>query len=404
MNSDRSEYLMRLNAIIDTAIDGIITIDEHGIIESVNPAILQIFGYAKEELLGQNISILMPSPHKENHDQYIRHYLRTKTPKVIGLGREVQGVKKSGEIFPIRLAINETKLTSKTIFTGIIHDMTKIVEEKKKRENLNKSLEKLVAKRTAELEEVITKLKNKEIELHKAISKERELNELKSRFVSMASHEFRTPLTSIMSSADLIQKYVYTEDQPKRERHTKRIKSSVNNLIAILDDVLSLTRLEEGRIQINIEEIYFDHLIADIVSGVNGLLKEGQNVKVEIDNHLPSFYFDQLILTNILFNILSNAIKYSKTDVIFRVDTTMDKIIFQIEDQGIGIPEADQKYLFQRFFRAENVANIKGTGLGLNIVKHYLEIVGGEIRFFSVLGQGTTFIIEIPNRKKYVNT
>jgi len=404
MEADLKDLAVRLQGIIDTAIDGIITIDNKGLVETINNAAAIQFGYEKTEVIGNNIKMLMPEPYHSEHDGYLDRYVKTKKPRIIGIGREVIGKRKDFSEFPFRLAVSEVILNDRVIFTGVIHDLSDVKTAENELKILNERLEEKVEKRTNELEKAVNELLNtnkrleeSEIELNSALTKEKELNELKSRFVSMASHEFRTPLSTIMSSASLISKYEKEEHQKNRVKHINRIKSAVNNLTGILNDFLSLSKIEEGAVSVQKSNIDLSKLCDVITDEVNGLLKKGQKIvfKHEIKHQLHS---DQRILKNILFNLVSNAIKYSEEDseILCKIKETKDYFTFIIEDTGLGIPPEDQKYLFKRFFRASNVENIQGTGLGLNIVKRYVEILNGDISFQSVLGDGTKFTVNIP--------
>jgi len=678
-----SEDALRLKAVFETATDGIIIIDDKGAMELVNSAAARLFGYDIPELIGNNVRMLMPSPHRQKHDTYIQDYHRTGVGQIIGIGREVEGLKKDGSVFPFRLSISEVELQDRKIFTGIVHDLTeqkaaekalreekekaqmyfdlantinvvldtsgKIVElnakgcrfidneeeavrgkdwfdlimipeereplrkafcsmmkgetefmpyfentvldkdgkiryytwhnnlirekkhqvigmissgiditdrkmaekallrekeraqqyldvantlivvitsdekinllnkkgyellgyqegklhnknwfeiaipagereevrdyfqqmikrkkssekneyfennvvtkdgkkrliawrnailaddagrvtatissgvditEQRAAENslkeLNAELEERVEDRTEELAEAINQLLNinkqleyeiqerkaiedalrkSENELRLAYEKEKELSELKSRFVSMASHEFRTPLSTILSSADLIEAYKREEQQSKRERHTNRIKSSVANLTGILNDFLSLSKLEEGKIMEHPVSFDLNDFCEDVLDQMQGLLKADQHIRHEMTVDPPVIILDKKMLKNILFNLLSNAIKYSDAGTVIdcRIDRRKDNLIVVIADEGIGIPEEEQQHLFTQFFRARNVENIQGTGLGLNIVKRYVELMGGSISFESKLGEGTTFTVFIPMDKE----
>ena len=260
--------------------------------------------------------------------------------------------------------------------------------------NINKQLEHEIQERQATAD----MLRAREQELRAAYEKEKELSELKSRFVSMASHEFRTPLSTILSSADLIEAYKKQEQQNKRERHTNRIKSSVANLTGILNDFLSLSKLEEGKIHINPVEFDIYTVINDVLDQMNSHLKPQQVIRHEIHVDPPTVVLDKKLLQNIFINLISNAIKYSGPDttIDFQIRKEKDNLIAIIADQGIGIPQEEQQHLFTRFFRARNVENIQGTGLGLNIVKRHVELMKGNIAFESIVGKGTTFTIFIP--------
>lgn len=404
LEGNLTDIARRLEAIIEMAIDGIITIDSRGTVETMNQAAAKIFSYAPGEIIGRNIKVLMPEPDRGQHDQYLSNYLKTKKRTIIGVGREVKGKKKDGSLFPFRLAVSEVILNDRVIFTGVIHDLTEVKEAERKLIKANNELENKVEERTVDLEKAFNnlletnqKLLHSELELKGALGKEKELNELKSRFVSMASHEFRTPLSTILSSASLISKYPETEQQGKREKHVNRIKSAVSNLTGILNDFLSLSKLEEGRVEVRKSRVVFQEICKEVIGEVEGILKTGQQIKLEGAKDI-SFETDPRILKNILFNILSNAIKYSKEEKTIRclVKQVENELILTIVDQGIGIPKADQKFLFQRFFRASNVENIQGTGLGLNIVKRYVNLLGGKLDFESEEGAGTSIFIKIP--------
>ncbi len=284
---------------------------------------------------------------------------------------------------------------------------------------LNQELEKRVAARTEELAEVVNQLlginkqlkheikeretaeaalKTKEKQLTTALEKEKELNELKSRFVSMASHEFRTPLSTILSSADLVEAYQNEDQQKKRLRHTQRIKTSVANLTSILNDFLSLSRLEEGKLSFNPSEFELNEVWMEVEEGVQGMLKKGQTLHIRGLEKIPAIHTDRRILQNIFYNLLSNAIKYSGEGqpIECKVACSDGNLKIAIRDHGIGIPESEQQHLFTRFFRAHNVENIQGTGLGLNIVKGYVDLLGGQITFESVPDEGSTFRVMIP--------
>jgi len=244
------------------------------------------------------------------------------------------------------------------------------------------------------VENNITKQKQAEKEVYENLEKERNLNELKTNFVSMASHEFRTPLSSILSSASLVERYTDSDQQNNRAKHIAKIRANVKNLTMILNDFLSIEKLEAGLINynptlININE-FFHSLIEDLDSG----LKENQTIKIENNLDKDTIYSDDFLLQNVLINLLSNAIKYSSDDVILRIED-VEGIQIVVQDQGIGISEQDQSQLFERFFRASNVGQIQGVGLGLILVKRYLEIMGATLSFESEINVGSTFKIKL---------
>ena len=421
MNQDQDEFAQRLMSIINTAIDGIITIDVKGTVEMINPSAAVLFGYDPNEVIGQNIKMLMPSPYHEEHDGYLHRYHTTKVRNIIDVGREVSGQTKSGDVFPMRLAVSEVILNDRIIYTGIIHDLSKVKMAQNKIVALNKQLEEKVEERTYDLEKVVNKLLTintdlkrevrdrlsaekklniTQVELREALENEKDLNELKSRFVSMASHEFRTPLTTILSSALLISKYTKEDQQPKREKHVNRIKSAVVNLTGILNDFLSLSKLEEGAIRVDLQPFNLKDLCLEVADEIKGLVKKDQKIIHVLHGDHHEFITDRGILKNILFNLVSNAIKYSDDNIHCDIVFHPDYITIAIKDSGIGIPQEDQKHMFTRFFRAQNVTNIQGTGLGLNIVKRYIELLNGTITFESEHEKGTTFTVTLPYNSK----
>lgn len=255
-----------------------------------------------------------------------------------------------------------------------------------------KKLESRKQKYTEELEEIV---EERTKELNEALQKEKIISEMKSAFVSMASHEFRTPLTSILSSTILIGKYNDLKESAKVSRHVERIKSSVNQLTNILEDFLSMEKLESGIVTTSKENFDLRAFINDTIEEFNWMLKEKQNINYFQKDPIEVF-MDKKILRNVLLNLISNATKYSQTDIHIRAYLNNDILHIEIEDKGIGIPENEHEYLFSKFFRAKNVTNIQGTGLGLSIVKHYIKLLDGTITFTSKLGEGSTFKLLLP--------
>lgn len=244
------------------------------------------------------------------------------------------------------------------------------------------------------VEQNITQQKKAQKQIEEALKKERELNELKSRFVSMASHEFRTPLATILTSVTLLKRYNETDAVDKRMKHLNRIRTSVQNLTTILNDFLSLDKLEEGVVEAKISEVKVHELVQDIAEEMGTLCKEGQQIEVDVAPYTMTT--DEHILRNALINLLSNAIKYSPVGCKVQVYSHFQdgKYAISVADEGIGIPLNEQEHLFSRFFRASNATNIQGTGLGLHIVIRYLQLLNGRLSFVSTPGEGTTFTVK----------
>lgn len=388
-----------LEAIIHNAIDGIITIDNRGTVESINPAALVLFGYAAEEVIGNNISMLMPEPDHSRHDSYISNYLSTGEKHIIGTGREVRGKKKDGGTFPFRLAVSEVNYKDRKIFTGFIHDLSKQKKAEERLFEYTQELEHKVRERTKDLIKVISELEEAKEDVSLSLEKEKDLNQLKSRFVSMASHEFRTPLSSVQLSASLIERYLDKRDFENVNKHTNKIKGSVQLLTNILNDFLSLERLEAGRVMAVTEPTNIVQLAEDITEEMQLLSKQNQHIVYQHTGSTGIFTLDPNLLKNSIINLISNAIKYSgeNTFIEFNSEINEKQCIITVKDDGIGIPQEEQKSLFEPFFRANNIGNIPGTGLGLNIVKRYVQLMNGEVSFVSNQEEGTIFTLIFNN-------
>ena len=239
-------------------------------------------------------------------------------------------------------------------------------------------------------------LLNKNNELADSLDREKQLNIMKSAFISMASHEFRTPLTAIMSSTFLAEKYTENNQADKSMKHFDRIKSSVNNLIELLDDFLAIDKLEQGKMESTQEQFDLHNFLYELVDTLNNMCKPGQQIMFRFTGK-NEVLIDKKTLRNILLNLLSNAIKYSEKDIQLATEIKNGLLCIAVKDQGIGIPEEEHKNMFGKFFRASNAYQVQGTGLGLNIVKHYVELMNGTISFESQVNVGTSFYVELPD-------
>jgi PAS domain S-box-containing protein len=399
--------------------DCVIIINHRGIIINSNPAIYKVLGYTPEELTGNNVSMLMGAPHQAKHDEYIHNHQTTGIAKIIGVGREVIAVHKDGTKVPVRLNISKIELDGQSFYVGMLHNLTNQQSIQKHVSQVNLGLEEEVQASNQALKKAMETMTQNKLSLEQeilerkiiqeqllvaqakskeALQTERELSELKTRFISTASHEFRTPLSSILSSVSLIERYTTTETQDKRLKHINRIKSSVQNLTQILEDFLSLSKLEEGKTQDTKHIFDLSSLVLSTIEEVSTFAKSRQILEYEHSGEISVIYSNTQNIKNILINLLSNAIKYSSSDSKIYISSIIDAttVTISVRDEGIGIPLDQQKHLFTRFFRADNAIAIQGTGLGLYIVKKYLENIDGTIDFVSEPDQGTTFTIRIP--------
>lgn len=399
--------------IFHSMTEGIIVVDGNGRILVANPVAEEMFAYETNEMTGLQLETLLPERYRGPHLSFRSKFNEHPAPRRMGMGRDLAALKKNGLEFPVEISLSFSKAGNTFIAIAFITDITlrKKAEEALKagEEQLityAAELEKKVQLRTedlnrsvAHLEREVLERKRAEEETKKALEKERELNELKSKFVSIASHEFRTPLSTILSSLSLIDQYNARGDKEKITKHTTRSKASVNHLTGILNDFLSLGRLEEGKVDVKREPVNLNELFAEVRDDIKLQLKEGQQIILEnADSKIINS--DSRILRNILVNLLSNASKYSEPGKMIHVSyvNSTRAVTIAVRDEGIGIPPEDQKHMFDRFFRASNAGNIPGTGLGLNIVRRYADLLGGSVHFVSEYTKGTTFFITIPQQ------
>jgi signal transduction histidine kinase len=287
----------------------------------------------------------------------------------------------------------------KEIETNMLNQQSQLEKMANAMRQLNAELEAKVEERTIILKEALQRLEQSQEELSEALDKERQLNEIKSRFVSMASHEFRTPLSTILSSAALVNRYTTTEEQDKRNRHIDKIKGSVKHLNDLLEDFLSLGKLDEGKVTVSSDEFNLQELVTETTDEMKGLLRKGQLFVCSYAGE-EIIFSDKKLVKNVLINLMSNAIKFSADGdkIYIQTNVANGMAVISVRDEGIGIPEADREHLFSSFFRGKNALNIQGTGLGLHIVKRYVDLLGGSIDLQSELDKGTTITFTIPVR------
>jgi len=387
----------QLQALFEHATEGIIVADQSGFIIKANPSSEKLFGYELGELVGLRIEDLVPDRFRKNHVSHRDSYNANPHPRSMGKGFDLYAQKKDGTEFPAEISLSHYKKNNELFVIAFIIDVSERKKVEEHIRKINSELEIKVDERTRVLKETMMELEASREELKSALEKEKELNDMKSRFVTMASHEFRTPLSTILSSVSLISKYKLEEEEEKRKKHVERIKSAVTNMTLILNDFLSAGKLEEGKINMNPEELNIVKLINEIASELSNLLKSRQKIQFQhVGNE--TVFIDKQFIRNILINLLSNAIKFSpeNKNIILSTRNSDGKCQIVVQDFGIGIPEEEQKHLFERFFRAKNASNIQGTGLGLNIVAKYVEMLNGSMNFESKLNEGTIFRISVP--------
>lgn len=490
--------------VFESILEGLILVDNKGIIKLVNPRTAEMFGYEEGEMIDHPIEILIPTKFHGNHSAHRDRYIEKPSKRNMGAGMNLWGRRKDGADFPVEVSLNYIKNTSdETMVVALVSDISVRKRAQDEVLKVNQNLEQLVEQRSKalfkseqlyksiaknypsgiiymlNLEYIIRFVEGKELERHgktpedcigknyietcdneasrvssllhelvqegsvdmieiekrghfysltaslirdefgeltnilvvennitqqrknadfleRNLREEKQLGELKSRFVSMASHEFRTPLTTVASSAGLIKRYAENGDQEKIAKHADRIQNTVGHMTNLLNDFLSLEKLESGKQEMKTAEFDVCSCISEIKEDMFGVLKENQRLILSGDS--VTIFSDPFFLKAILINLISNAIKYSPegADIVVNWKVMDNQICIDVIDQGIGIPEEEQKLMFTRFFRAANVTNIEGTGLGLFIVTKYLDLLGGEINFSSKVNKGSTFTLKIP--------
>lgn len=387
------------DALFLYATEGILVVDAQGVIIRINPSAERLFGYEPDELKGQKIEMLVPRRYAGGHDKHRDKFNENPKPRSMGAGVELFGMRKDGVEIPVEISLSPYATNEGKFTIAFIVDISHRKRAEEKMKNYSIELEQQVKNRTLILEEAINELEKTKKDLYASLEKERELNELKSRFVSMASHEFRTPLATIQSSLSLVKKYGELSEIEKQDKHIAKIKTSIGDLTDILNDFLSVSKLEEGKVENLAEEFNLKSFTEEVVAEMQTIAKPGQKIIfTHQGNEVANL--DKKLVKNIYFNLISNAIKFSpeESNILIAIEDVSGGTRIQVKDSGIGISKADQEHLFERFFRGQNATHIQGTGLGLNIVAKYVKLMNGTIELSSEENQGTTFIISLPKQ------
>ncbi|HZJ19268.1 MAG TPA: PAS domain-containing sensor histidine kinase [Pricia sp.] len=491
------------NLLSEGVSEGIIVVNTQQEIVATNTSAEEMFGYENDELLGKPLDTLIPQRYHKQHDHHVEHFIEKREKRQMGHGRDLHGIRKNGQEFPVEAGLNPFELYGSTYVMALIIDITerkikekelshwaRIFEESlneifvfdaetfkfinvnhEARRNIGFDMKELVTMTPVDIKPEFSQPKFKEliepllkdekekikfetmhqrkdgssypVEVHlqlsvigdrhvfvaiilditerrnyteklertvvertkqltEALAKEKELNELKTRFLSLVSHEFKTPLSSILTSITLLGKYTQTEQQEKRDKHVTTIRNKVKYLDTILNDFLSVERLDSGKVNYKVETFPLSKIVNEVVYDANMLLKSGQKIQYPDDIDDILIEFDEKTLKLVLSNLIHNAIKYSPEDSIINlvVAKNGEFLHLKVIDQGIGIPEAEQKHIFDRYFRAENALLTQGTGIGLNIAKQHLENLGASLEFSSEENKGSTFTVNLPSELK----
>lgn len=355
----------RMRAVVDTAVDAIITIDEVGLIERFNPAAERLFGYLEGEVTGKNISMLMPSPYRELHDGFLSRYRDTGEKKIIGIGREVVGLRKDGSVFPMDLSVAEMRFGERRMFTGIVRDIT----ERKTAEEQNRQLMQEISSANEEL----------------------------SSFAYVVSHDLKAPLRAIGSLADWLSTDYADKFDDEGKEHMRLLINRVHRMGGLIDGILQYSRV--GRVREALIDVDLNQKVREVID----MLAPPANIVITIENVLPTIHIEPTRIEQVFQNLLSNAVKYMDKPEgrigIACVDQGKSWR-FSVSDNGPGIEQRHFERIFQLFQTLAPRDRIESTGVGLSLIKKIVEMYGGKIDVESVVGQGSTFSFTLPKARE----
>lgn len=404
LGKDSENNHRQFEALFNYATIGIVVTNHLGIIINFNKYAENQFGYNKDEVTGRPVEMLLPKNLHGIHHTHRTQFYQHPEPRRMGEGRDLYALKKNGTQFPVEISLSHYSIEEEMYVIAFVIDISVRKKNEETVRILNTDLEKKIEDRTIMLRETLSELEQSRKELNEALIAEKELSDLKYRFVTAASHEFRTPLSTILSSAFILGKYKTAEYDDKKGKHIQRIKNAVEGMKGILEDFLSLGKLEEGKIQVKMSDLKAADCIDDLKSAIGEmehLLKPGQRIIFNHSLEIDTLRTDSHILKSIFINLVSNAIKFSGegTEIEIALSLTESVCTLSVKDSGIGIPEEDIVHLFDRFFRAGNAINIQGSGLGLHIIGKYLELLNGTIKISSLMNKGSTFLVSLTQKR-----
>jgi PAS domain S-box-containing protein len=368
------EAEIRYEQIIQSTAEAVISVDETQRIVMFNRSAEQIFGYSASEIIGEPLDILLPHDVAPRHREYVEQF-RDESESARGMGMrhaDLHGRRKDGSLFPMDASISKVDHAGRPLFTVMLQDIT----ERKRAEQMVREAERLVME----------------------VERDKQVMGFKERFVSFVSHEFRTPLSIILSSKELLHHYGERMTPEQREEHFRNITEQTHYMITLLEEILMLDRAQSGTMPFNPAPVDIVNFCHNLVEQMSLMDKNVHRLHLDANVLFGELLLDEGLLKHILGNLMTNALKYSPAGsaVELRVFQEANELVLQVQDYGIGIPPDDMRRLFEPFFRASNVKQISGTGLGLVIVKNSIEAHGGSIAVESQVGKGTRFTVRLP--------
>src|SRR5690625_42992 len=397
MKKNKTDLQNLLEVLCRSLSEAIVFVNEEQEVIFSNDAANSLLNIKDGEWSNQNINLVI------SENDFLKAVPETSEPCFIEI--KIEDQEKNSKSIHLQASFKQLEFQDEVYF---MYKLDPSQPEKQAFE-MNRKSEDQKEEGTSELRQIITELKDEilrrkeaESKIKAALDKERELNELKTKFLSLVSHEFKTPLSVILSSASLAEKYTTTEQQDKREKHLNNIKLKVRSLNNILNDFLSIERIQSGKSTYHLEDFPLSRVINDVIYDANMLSKKGQKIHYPENIDGIVVHFDEKILELTLTNLINNSIKYSpeNSNITLSVEEKGENLFIHVKDEGIGITEKEQKFIFNPYFRAENVLLKQGTGIGLNIVKGHLKNLNGQVSFVSKEGEGSIFSISIPYKNK----
>lgn len=367
---------------------GILVFDQERKIVLANEPLAALFGVDETYLLQHKIDAFF------KHLNIFKSFIENPHDDTFKSSIEFEEQDANGNAIFLELTFGKMIYEGELYFKALISDISLRKIKEVEITDLNLKLEEEVRIRNVKLEEAVKQLKQ-------TLNKEKELNNLKTKFIELASHEFKTPLSAILSSTELMAKYAHLQKTNKLNEHLEKVKLMVYRLNGMLDDLLTLENIEQGHVASNFSTFNYRKLIQEIKMVTKPLLKKNQKLTIK-KSDINSIYHDFNIIKIILTNLLYNAIKFSNenSEIIIKINSDSSNLYFNVQDFGIGIPENEQSLIFTRFFRAKNAIYFPGTGIGLNIIKGYITSFNGAISFKSVENKGSIFNVELPKIKE----